>query len=209
MTETLNQLLERILTQRYDLPKDLTGSSYLSVLVGCMSDDADKALGIVKQHEMLDNIKVCGLAPVEIARLHDWFQNQSGRSFISFWEEAFNAGVKQTHNAMKREPDEFEEGMQWKAGYECGFEAGKSPTPVREIVAEVALQSLIDNKRDELTKCVFKSGLGEKEQRPLLRTVWKDSIDIEEPSLALETLTRNIVNAYEAKRNSIEVGSAG
>lgn len=53
----------------------------------------------LQQREMLGDIKVCGLAPAEIARLHDWFQAQTGRSFTSFWEEAFNAGVKQTKEA--------------------------------------------------------------------------------------------------------------
>lgn len=77
--------------------------------------------------------------------------------------------------------------------------------PVRESgIDESALESLIANRKDELTKCVFHCGLSGQEQRPLLRTDWKDSIDIEEPSLALKTLTRKIVEAYETKRNEIE-----
>lgn len=52
-------------------------------------------------------------------------------------KEAYRAQAKAAIAAMSpmREMDEFEEGMQWKAGYECGFEAGKSPTPVRESIA--------------------------------------------------------------------------
>lgn len=60
------------------------------------------------------------------------------------------------------------------------------------------------NKQDELTRCVFQqqSVLTDKEARPLLRTVWKDGIDIEEPSLALEMLAFKIIETYEAAKST-------
>jgi len=43
-----------------------------------------------------ETLMICGLTAAEVSRLHTWFESQAGRSFTSFWEEAFDAGVNQT-----------------------------------------------------------------------------------------------------------------
>lgn len=43
----------------------------------------------------LETLRICGLSAAEASRLHTWFESQLGRTFASFWEEAFDAGVKQ------------------------------------------------------------------------------------------------------------------